>query len=323
MLSEEKRRERREEMRHAIRRRRAVALAVVGGVLAIGVVAVAGGGSDDPTEADPAAAATPAPPPELPTGGRSIFPEHRVVAYYGAPQDDELGILGIGKPEDAVAKLKRQAAAYETRRRPVMLALELISTIVTAAPGEDGLYRMHQPNSVIRRYLEAARAADALLILDIQPGHADFFAETVRLRRWLKEPDVGLALDPEWRMRGGETPGSVIGSVESREVNATSAYVQQIVEDNDLPEKLFLIHQFTSEMVENKELVKPRDGLAITFNVDGFGDKPNKLSKWDLFTKQKPRLNDGYKLFYKEDVNLMSPREVLRMKPAPDLVVYE
>ena len=115
----------------------------------------------------------------------------------------------------------------------------------------------------------------------------------------------------------------MIGSVESREVNATSAYVAQIVEENDLPEKLFLVHQFTSGMIENKELVKPREGLAMTFNVDGFGDQSNKLSKWDLFTKQKPHLNDAYKLFYKEDVNLMTPREVLSMRPSPDLVVYE
>ena len=310
-------------MRRTIRRRRAVAAAVVGGALALGVAVIASGGGDGSGETDSAAAATPTPPPELPTGGRTIFPDHRVVAYYGAPQDDELGILGIGRPEDAVAKLKRQAARYETERRPVLLALELISTIVTAAPGEDGQYRMHQPDRVIARYLRAARAADALLILDIQPGHADFFEEAVRLRKWLEEPDVGIALDPEWRMRGGEVPGAVIGSVESREVNATSAYVAQIVEENDLPEKLFLVHQFTSGMIENKHLVKPREGLAITFNVDGFGDQPNKLSKWELFTEQRPRMNDGYKLFYKEDVNLMTPREVLRMRPAPDLVVYE
>lgn len=323
MLSDDERRVRREAMQRTIRRRRAVALAALAGVVGVVGVLAAGGGGDEGSDSGAATAATPTPPPELPGGGRTIFPEHRVVAYYGAPQDDELGILGIGTPEQAVAKLEREAARYETERRPVMLALELISTIVTAAPGEDGLYRMHQPDRVIRRYLRAAREAGALLILDIQPGHADFFAEAVRLRKWLEQPDVGIALDPEWRMRNGEVPGTVIGSVESREVNATSAYVAQIVEENDLPEKLFLVHQFTSGMIENKELVKPREGLAMTFNVDGFGDQSNKLSKWDLFTKQKPHLNDGYKLFYKEDVNLMTPREVLRMRPSPDLVVYE
>jgi hypothetical protein len=322
VLSDDERRARREEMRRTIQRRRAVALGVLAGLVLL-VVVVAGGGGDGGENSETATAAAPTPPPELPTGGRTIFPDHRVVAYYGAPQDEELGVLGIGTPEQAVRKLQRQAEPYVTKRRKVLLALELISTIVTAAPGEDGLYRSHQPDSVIRRYLRAARAADALLILDIQPGHADFFSEAVRLRKWLRHPDVGIALDPEWRMAPGEVPGDVIGSVESREVNATSAYVAQIVEEYDLPEKLFLVHQFTTEMVENKELIQPRTGLAITFNVDGFGDQPNKLSKWDLFTKQRPRMHDGYKLFYEEDVNLMTPREVLRMRPTPDLVVYE
>jgi hypothetical protein len=176
---------------------------------------------------------------------------------------------------------------------------------------------------VLRRYLRAARRAKALLVLDIQPGRADFFSEVVRLRKWLKEPDVGIALDPEWRMAGGEIPGRVIGSVESREVNATSAYVADIVKRFDLPEKLFLVHQFTPGMIRNKGRIKRREGLALTFNVDGFGTPANKISKWELFTGQRPRAANGYKLFYKEDIDLMSPRQVMRMRPRPDLVVYE
>ena len=85
--------------------------------------------------------------------------------------------------------------------------MELIAVVAAAHPGEDGRYNLRQPDSVIRRYLKAARKAKALLILDIQPGRSDFFTETKRLRKWLKEPDVGLALDPEWRMAPGEVPG--------------------------------------------------------------------------------------------------------------------
>jgi hypothetical protein len=324
VLSDAERRARREELRRQIQRRRLVALGALAAIAVLVVVAVSAlGGGGDGAGGTPAAAAKPDAPPELPTGGRSIFPEHRVVAYYGAPQDEELGVLGIGSPDRAVRRLERQAAAYERDGRPVLLALELISTIVTADAGGDGLHRTHQTDAVIRRYLRAARRAKALLILDIQPGRADFFSEARRLEKWLRKPDVGIALDPEWRMAEGETPGQVIGSVESREVNATSAWVASIVERHDLPEKLFLVHQFTSGMVENKHRIQERPGLEITFNVDGFGDHANKLSKWDLFTRQKPRLNDGYKLFYKEDLDLMTPREVMRMKPRPDLIVYE
>ena len=307
------------------RRRRLVALgALLAGVLLLAVVGLVAGGGDD---ADPGAradaSAPKAEPAELPRGGRRIFPDFRVVAFYGAPQDDELGILGIGTPAQAARKLERQARPYARKSRPVLPAMELIATVAAAAPGEDGQYRLHQSNALIGRYLRAARKAKALLVLDIQPGRAGFVREARRLERWLREPDVGIALDPEWKMKAGEAPGSVIGSVTAEEVNAVSEYVAGIVDEGDLPEKLFVVHQFTEDMIEGKERVKKRPGLAITMNVDGFGDRPNKISKYRAFTSEATRFHDGFKLFYKEDVNLMTPGGVLDLRPPPDLVVYE
>jgi hypothetical protein len=76
-------------------------------LLAIGITLADGGGADAPATATTAAGTTAArrpaaPPAGLPGGGRSILPEHRVVAYYGAPQARELGILG-GTPRGVCA----------------------------------------------------------------------------------------------------------------------------------------------------------------------------------------------------------------------------
>ena len=305
-------------------KRRAGALAAVVAAIVLLVFLVGSCGSDGSgtTEAESETAAK-AKPAELPRGGRTIFPDFRVVAFYGAPQDDELGVLGIGTPAQAARKLERQAKPYARRTRPVLPAMELIATVAAAAPGDDGQYRLHQSNALIGRYLRAARKSKALLVLDIQPGRAGFVREARRLERWLREPDVGIALDPEWKMKSGETPGSVIGSVTAEEVNAVSEYVAGIVAENDLPEKLFVVHQFTEDMIEGKERVKKRPGLAITMNVDGFGDRPNKISKYRAFTSEATRFHDGFKLFYREDVNLMTPGGVLGLRPPPDLVVYE
>jgi hypothetical protein len=301
-------------------RRRLTALAAVLGVLVLAVVLIGSGGSDQPRRT----AAEDKPPAEvqLPRGGRSILPEFRVVAYYGAPQSRELGALGIGSPQGAVRRLERQAEPYERKNRPVLPALELITVIANADPGDDGMYRARQTDAVIRRYLQAARKAKALLLLDIQPGRSDFFTEATRLRKWLKHPDVSLALDPEWRVRDGEVPGQIIGHVDAREVNATSAWLSQLVARYKLPEKLFVIHQFTDDMVPESEL-KEREGLALVLNVDGFGDQPNKKSKYKAFTQQAPDAHHGFKLFYEEDTNLMRPAEVMRLRPRPVLVVYE
>ena len=261
------------------RRRRVAAIAAVVAAVAVLVFAITqltgskaaerrapGGADDERAQATP----TPRRRRSCPRGGRTILPDFRVVAYYGAPQDDELGALGIGSPGAGRTKLERAAKPYARETRPVLPAMELIAVVAAAHPGPGDRYNLRQPDSVIRRYLKAARKAKTLLILDVQPGRSDFFTETKRLRKWLKEPDVGLALDPEWRMEPGEVPGQVIGSVGSREINATTAWLDQLVQRYKLPQKLLLIHQFTDDMIPESEL-KERKGLAYVLNVDGFG----------------------------------------------------
>jgi hypothetical protein len=302
-------------------RRRLTALGVLAAVLLTAALLL-GNGDDDADSPRPASAVQEQAPPELPRGGRSVFPEHRVVAYYGAPQSRELGALGIGSPRGAARRLAREARRYRRDDRAELPALELIAVIANAHAGDDGMYRTRQEDKVIRRYLRAARRAKALLLLDIQPGRSDFFTETTRLEKWLKEPDVGLALDPEWRVTEGQVPGQVIGQVSSREVNATSAWLAKLVEERRLPEKLFVIHQFTDDMVDHTKL-KQREGLDIVLNVDGFGGPEIKRAKYRSFAREAKDFHHGFKLFYEEDTDLMTPRQVLRLRPRPSLIVYE
>jgi len=226
------------------RRRRATALTALAGVLVLAVLAIRSG--DDGGSAVPApASATPARRLQLPRGGRRIFPDYRVVAFYGAPQSTRLGALGIGSPDQAGRRLMRVARGYAKKTRPALPAFELIATIATAAPGDDGLHRMHQTDDVIARYLRAARKLRALLVLDIQPGRGDFLSEAQLLEPWLLQPDVGIALDPEWHVGPADLPGKVIGSVTADEVNAVTAYVSRLVTEHDLPEKLFVDRKST------------------------------------------------------------------------------
>lgn len=248
------------------------------------------------------------------------------MAFAGAPQDEALGALGDGKPGEVALRLRQQADAYERPNRPVVPALELISTVVNTDPGEDGLYRIQQDEDVIDRYLKLARSTGALLLLDIQPGHADFMDEVERLEPYLREPDVGLALDPEWNL--GPTdgiPGEEFGSVDADEVNEISEYLQGLVEEEDLPQKLLVVHQFTDNMISDKDDLVARPDVAVTLNVDGVGDPPNKAAKYEELHQDTAaqQLPGGFKLFYEEDTDLMQPNEVLRLRPQPDFVVYE
>ena len=124
-MDEEALRRRREDARRRVYRQRRLVAGGAAGlvvlvVVAIGVLLGAGGDEDEPeANSQPL-------PPELPRGGRTILPGKRVVAFYGAPQDRELGVLGIGPPRRAARKLERQSRPYAARGRPVLPAFELI-----------------------------------------------------------------------------------------------------------------------------------------------------------------------------------------------------
>jgi hypothetical protein len=321
MDQEALRRRRQDARRRVYRRRRLVAAGAAGLVallvLAIGLL-VAGGGGDD----EPEASGEPL-PAELPRGGRTILPGKRVVAFYGAPQDRELGVLGIGSPRLAARKLERQARPYGRPGRPVLPAFELIAAIVTGEAGDGGDHSIRQEPATIRRYLRTARAHKMLMLLDIQPGYAPFLQEAQALEHFLKEPDVSLALDPEWSMDPPQLPGQEIGSTDAATINEVSRYLSAIVRRYDLPQKLLVVHRFTGDMIEAEHDLERNPGIALVVNVDGFGDQPNKISKYHEFTQDLRRRFNGFKLFYEEDVNLMKPKQVLRLNPQPDLVVYE
>jgi hypothetical protein len=323
-MDRESRRERRERLRRRARRQRMLVLGAVGcAAIAAAVLSLLPSHNAAQIARRPSRQRTS--PSQLPGGGRSILPNHRVVALYGAPEDPQLGALGVGSPADAGRQLLAQAAAYEqlSPRRPVMPAFELLASIAQAAPGASGAYRMRQPASVIASYLTEARRIHALLILDVQPGRSPFMTEVRALHRWLVLPDVSLALDPEWSMGPGQVPGQEIGSTTSAVVNQVGSYLSGIVRAHGLPQKLLIVHRFTEGMIERPQALRTYPGVALALNVDGWGLQAAKISKYELFAHRRPGIYNGFKLFYRQDVGLMSPQQVLDLEPAPDVVIYQ
>jgi hypothetical protein len=261
---------------------------------------------------------------ELPRGGTSVLPERRVVAFYGAPQTEDLGVLGIGPPRRAARRLRDVARDYKKPARPILPAFELIAVIAHPGVTKSGNYSSRQKPAVIRRYLRAAKRSDYLLLLDIQPGRSNFPDEVKALAPFLESPNVGLALDPEWRMGPKEVPGEAFGEVKAAEVNRVSEMLSETVEENDLPDKLLVVHQFLPKMVRNKKKLREYPGVDLVLNSDGFGNIADKKAKYRQLAPSKGPFHRGLKLFYREDTGLMSPEQVLGLRPAPvDLVVYE
>ena len=260
-----------------------------------------------------------APPPELPGGGRKLFPRYTVVGFYGM---QDLDVLGAGEPDVVAQRLLTVARPYARPGRPVMPMFELIATVAHPFPTPSGLYRTHQEDAVVRSFLEAVRRIDGVLVLDVQPGRDDFLASVRHWEPYLRQPDVGIALDPEFSMAPGQVPGKHLGRTDAAAINRASAYVAGIVRRHRLPQKLFIIHQFHNSMIRDKARIAMRAGLAMTWNADGFGARSAKLEDYRSYTRDR-RFHPGLKLFYENDVDLMSPREVMKLKPVPRVINYQ
>jgi hypothetical protein len=263
---------------------------------------------------------------ELPRGGQRVFPRYRLVGYSGLTGASTLGRLGTGPLDQRVREMEQRAKPYADGRE-ILPVLEVIATIVQASPGRDGTYRGRIGDDQIKTYLTAARKGNALLLLNIQPGRADFLSEAKAYRRWLAEPDVGLALDPEWAMGPQQVPGRVFGHTTGKELNSVAAYLADVVEAEDLPEKVLVYHQLAPRIVRQESALKAHRGVALVKSVDGIGVAAAKVDTYRAVNRSTPdHVHPGFKLFYTEDAKsgrLMTPKQVLALKPRPEYVLYE
>ena len=260
----------------------------------------------------------------LPNGREQIFGNGRtLVAFYGTAGTGALGVLGETNPDAMVKRLRRAAAPFRREHAPpVQVVFELIVTIADRTPGPGRDYNHDIAKRDVRRYIEAAHRHDALLLLDLQPGRSGFLSVAKRWAWALRDPYVGLALDPEWRMGRGGVPGQRIGSVDAREVNRTSAWLRDLVARENLPQKLFVLHQFRTDMVERIGAVRPRRGLVMVQHVDGFGNPGQKLDTFRTVARPGQFLM-GFKLFYDEDRPRMRPAQVRAIRPKVRFVSYQ
>jgi hypothetical protein len=268
----------------------------------------------------------PAPVKELPRGGRKLFPDYRLVGFCGTPGAPELGALQGNFPKETKA-LEAKAAPY-AQGRPLLPVFELIAVVVQSGAGRDGKYRRRVDDSIVDEYLRAARKSKALLLLNIQPGQSDFLTEVKTFESYLREPDVGVALDPEWAMKPKQVPGRFYGQTDGETINDVAAYLSSLVVAGDLPEKALVFHQVNRGVLKDEIELKPLPGVAFIKSVDGLGPVHSKIETYDyLMTTIRHGIHPGFKLFFDEDSRggnrLMTAKEVLALSPQPEYVMYE
>ena len=251
--------------------------------------------------------------------------DHRLVAYYGNPHSTQMGILGEMEPDALMKKLKKQTQAYSDAdpSHPAIPTIELISTIAQRNPGPEGKYYHMTSKDDLDEYAALAKKNDALLMLDVQLGTDSVLHQVKLLEKWLKLPYVHVAIDTEFHVAEGETPGINLGSVDGAEVQKAVDYVSKLVKENNLPDKIVLVHQFTDKALVNKKAIKPADNVEVALNFDGYGPDSTKMSLYRKFVKNDPVQYGAFKIFYKKDQPVMTPEDVLKLDPNPAIINYQ
>lgn len=260
----------------------------------------------------------------------AILPFNRIVAYYGNFYSTRMGALGEYPEDEVLRRLQEEVDRWESvdPDTPVVPAIDYIAVTAQGNAGADGMYRLRMPDDQIDHALDMANKIDGIVILEVQAGLSDLQQEIKALEPYLSQPQVHLAIDPEFHMVTDDPPGTVIGSVSARDINRTIEYLAELVQEHDLPPKVLVVHRFTLNMVRNSTDITPTSEVQVVMDMDGWGSPAKKFGTYHRVIEPFPVQFTGFKIFYKNDLKppstrLLTPEELLELSPQPSFIQYQ
>lgn len=268
----------------------------------------------------------------LPLPG-AILPFNRVVAYYGNLYSNRMGALGKWPKAEMIPRLLEEVKKWNEADSTIksIPALHYIAVTAQGAPGKDARWRYRMPLGQIDTVLKWAKEINAIVFIDVQIGLSDVQSELPYFEKYLSLPNVHFGIDPEFAMnaKGGKKPGSVIGSLDAKDINWVGDYLAGLVKKNNLPPKIFMVHRFTKGMVTNAQDIKLHPELQFVMDMDGWGPPELKKGTYRYWINAEPVQFTGFKLFYVNDVEMshqkemLSREEILKLKPQPIYIQYQ
>jgi hypothetical protein len=263
----------------------------------------------------------------------AILPFKRIVAYYGNLYSNRMGALGKWPKAQMISNLMAEVKKWNAADSviPAIPALHYIAVTAQGSAGKDGKWRYRMPLHQIDTILNWAKEIDAIVFIDVQIALSDLPSEIPLFEKYLSLPNVHLGIDPEFAMqsKGNKRPGSVIGSLDAADINWVGDYLANLVQKNNLPPKIFMIHRFTQGMVTNVNKIKTRPELQIVMDMDGWGGPAKKKDTYYAWIYKQPVQFTGFKLFYVNDTEksglkeMMTQKDVLSLKPKPIYIQYQ
>ena len=92
---------------------------------------------------------------------------------------------------------------------------------------------------------------------------------------------------------------------------------------------MLVVHRFTQGMVTNYKAIKLQPEVQIIIDMDGWGGPAKKKDTYKGWIFNQPVQFAGFKLFYVNDTEksgqkeMMSPAELIKLKPAPVYIQYQ
>lgn len=261
---------------------------------------------------------------------KALLPEYRIVGYYGNFLSTRMGVLGEYPPEVMLNMLRQEMRKWAAAdpNTPVVPAIEYIAVVAQKDPGPDGKYRARMSDAQIEKAIYLAKQVNGIVILDVQVGLSDLQNEIPRLEKYLRLPNVMLAIDPEFSMPKGSVPGKRIGTVDARDINYAINYLSKVVRQYDLPPKILVVHRFTQRMVTNHRNIRLNPDVQVVMDMDGWGTQARKKDSYNAYIAREPVQYTGIKLFYKHDrrnksSGLFTPEQIMNLKPVPMFILYQ
>ena len=255
-----------------------------------------------------------------------LVANNTILAYYGSPLSDKMGILGLYPKEKIAEMLKEMASQYDqvNGKDGVIPAFYIIYG--TCWPGGEIGYL---DDKILLDYIRFAQSMGMLVFIDHQIGKYSLRAAMDKILPFLRYPNVHLAIDPEWRTL---SPMKEIGSITASELNDAQNYMDEYIRANDIPGiRMLVVHQFADKMIQSREeVISHRDRVILIHTADGFGAPRLKKATYQRNADAENMPVKGFKLFFKSDfalagfdMPLMSPSEVMQLDPRPSLIIYQ
>ncbi|MEO8456978.1 MAG: hypothetical protein ABI559_04115 [Chloroflexota bacterium] len=256
-----------------------------------------------------------------PTVDSSFLSANQIVAYYGNPYAQQLGILGQHEPEELASMLRDESQKIDGLNgfRGVEPGFDLVYETAQPNPGNDGLFLQYVDPDTMTTWVDLACREHFFLFLDLQIGRSDIETEVRKVLPYLDGSNVHIAIDPEFTMGPGEVPGQVIGHVDAAQINAAQQILEDHVEEKGLPDKVLIVHQFDTAMITDPENIVDFPHVHVVIDMDGFGPKETKIRKFATFTA--PAEHSGIKVFYHQDDPVLTDEEVEQLNP--DVIIFQ